>query len=106
MKDWIGKVLDRYGQIVTVWQGADEISGRAFLQPVTERAEQVPEAFPGIGWLDGRLWLYLGQAEVGTDDLLLWNGMEFRVRSSRPYYIGEKPLYWWAALERAREAAE
>jgi hypothetical protein len=32
--------------------------------------------------------------------------MEFRVRSSRPYYIGEQLVYWWASLEQAREAAE
>nr|WP_326186012.1 hypothetical protein [uncultured Oscillibacter sp.] len=106
MRDWIRTVLERYGQAVTVRRADGETSARAFLQPVTERTEQAAEAFPGIGWLDGRLWLYLGQTEVGTDDLVLWNGMEFRVRSGRPYRVGDETLYWWASLERAKEAAE
>lgn len=106
MRDWIQRVLERYGQTVTVEREGEGVSGRAFLQPVAERGEQVPEDFTGIGWLDGRLWLYLGQTEVGAGDLILWNSMEFRVRSSRPYHIGDEPLYWWASLERTKEAAE
>lgn len=106
MKDWIGSVLARYGQTVVVKRKEEMVSGRAFLQPVTEWGEQVPDGFTGIGWLDGRLWLYLGQMEIAPEDALFWNGMEFRVRSSRPYFIGETPLYWWAALEQAKEAAE
>lgn len=106
MRDWIRKVLERYGQSVKVQRAGGKLPARAFLQPVTERAEQASEAFPGIGWLDGRLWLYLGQQEVREEDLILWNGMAFRVRSSRPYHIGDEALYWWASLERAKEAAE
>lgn len=106
MRDWIGAVLERYGQSVTVERGGESVSVRAFLQPVTERNEQVPEDFTGIGWLDGRLWLYLGRMEVEPGDVLIWNGSGYRVRSSRPYYIGAELLYWWAALEQAREAAE
>lgn len=106
MRDWIQAVLERYGQNVTVERGGERVADRAFLQPVAERGEQVPGAVTGIGWLDGRLWLYLGRMEVEPGDMLVWNGSRFRVRSSRPYYVGEELLYWWAALEQAREAAE
>lgn len=106
MRDWVRTVLERYGQNVTVERGGARVLSRAFCQPAEERSEQVPGDFTGIGWLDGRLWLYLGQTKVEPGDLLFWNGFTFRVRSSRPYYIGEEPLYWWAAMERAREAAE
>ena len=79
---------------------------RAFIQPVTERREVDPEVWTNLGAVDGRLWLYLGQKAVENGNRIRWNGMEFRVRSGRPYYVGEMVLYWWASLERAKEAAE
>ena len=59
-----------------------------------------------LGGIDGRLWLYLGKSAVAKNDRICWQDKEFRVRSSRPYYIGEKLMYWWAALEQAKEAAQ
>ena len=106
MRDCIREILDRHGQTVTLLTGEGETAIRAFLQPVTERQEQVPEIMCGIGALDGRLWLYLGQTEVRPGDNILWDGRTFRVRSNREYYMGETPLYWWASLELEREAAE
>ena len=106
MTDWIEEVLARYGQSVTLGDAAGGETVRAFLQPVTERGETVPDAVTPIGWMDGRLWLYLGRTAVEEGDLLLWNGKRFRVRSSRAYAIGETVAYWWASLEQAKEAAE
>lgn len=104
MTEWIREVLARYGQEAVIRTAEGDVPVRAFLQPVTERREQVPGAVTGIGWIDERLWLYLGQAEVAEGDTVLWNGVPFRVRSSRPYYIGETLTHWWAALEREKEA--
>ena len=106
MRDWVRGILTLCGQSVTVETAAGQVSARAFLQPVTQRSEQVPDSFTGIGYVDGRLWLYLGQAAVEAGDRIHWNGRSFQVRSGRPYYIGEQPLYWWASLVEAREAAE
>ena len=75
---------------------------RAFLQPIRERDESVPET-TAAGWLDGRLWLYLGRTAVEAGDTVLWRGRRFRVRSGRPHYIGERLCHWRAVLERARE---
>ena len=47
-----------------------------------------------------------GQENVQPGDQILWDGMLFRVRSSRKYALGEESLYWWASLEQEREAAE
>ena len=106
MKDWIREILDRHGQTVTLETGEGASTAKAFLQPVTSRDEQVPEHVCGIGYLDGRLWMYLGQAEVCPGDGILCGGQRFRVRSSRAYHVGEDLLYWWASLEQEREAAE
>lgn len=102
MRRWIEEILTQYGQEVTVeHEGAAE-TVRAFLQPVTERDEAVPET-AAIGWLDGRLWLYLGRKAVEAGDLVRWNGQRFRARSGRPHYIGDTLCHWRAVLERARE---
>jgi len=106
MNDWIREILNRHGQTVTLKSGGTEAAAKAFLQPVTGRNEQVPEEMCGIGSLDGRLWLYLGQEAVQPGDNILWDNQTFRVRSSRVYHIGDMPLYWWASLEQEREAAE
>ena len=102
----IQDILRRYGQSVTVCLAEGEVTVKAFFQPLKERQEQVPELVNSLGGIDRRLWQYLGQTALRAGDRVLWNGRAFQVRSSRPYYIGETCLYWWASLERAKEAAE
>ena len=84
MTDWVRQVLERYGQDVTVDTADGERTVRAFLQPMTERDERALEE---------------GEA-------LAWEATRFRVRSCRPYYIGNALSHYWAALEQEREAAE
>ena len=103
MTRWVDRILRRYGQEATVERDGAAEAVRAFLQPVRERDESVPET-TAAGWLDGRLWLYLGKAAVRAGDTVLWNGRRFRVRSGRPHYIGTELSHWRAVLERAREA--
>lgn len=103
MTRWVDRILRRYGQEATVERDGATEAVRAFLQAVRERDESVPET-TAVGWLDGRLWLYLGKAAVRAGDTVLWNGRRFRVRSGRPHYIGTELSHWRAVLERAREA--
>ena len=103
MTRWVEDILRKYGQAVTLVRGEERAEARAFLQPVTQRDEAVPE-ISDVGWLDGRLWLYLGREALGAGDRVLWNGQRFRVRSGRPHYIGGTLCHWRAVLERAREA--
>ena len=71
-----------------------------------ERGEAEVTAMTELGSLDGRLWQYLGRRAVAPGDVLRWEGLRFRVRSSRPWYLGSALAYWWASLERAKEAVE
>ena len=107
MTRWVDEILEKYGQEVAIERGGEEEpeTVRAFLQPVRERDEAVPETV-AIGWLDGRLWLYLGRAELKDGDFLQWEGRRFRVRSARPHYIGDALCHWRAVLERARETED
>ena len=104
MKTGWEQVLVRYGQDLTMEPGGQTV--QAFFQPLAEKSEQVPDEMTGIGWLDGRLWLYLGQTALEEGEALAWEATRFRVRSCRPYYIGNALSHYWAALEQEREAAE
>lgn len=103
MTDWVRQVLERYGQDVTVDTADGERTVRAFLQPMTERDERARSDVTSIGWVDGRLWLYLGQTALEEGEALAWEATRFRVRSCRPYYIGNALSHYWAALEQERE---
>ena len=102
MTGWVEEILRRYGQTVTLVRGEDRVQAKAFLQPLRERDEAVPET-ADIGWLDGRRWLYLGREALETGDRVLWKGEGFRVRSGRAHYVGNTLCHWRAVLERARE---
>ena len=91
MTDWVREILERYGQRAVL----EMAEGERDVGTVTE-----------MGWVDGRLWLYLGREEIRPGDTVRWNGMAFQARSSRPYMIGGTLSHWWASLERRREAAE
>ena len=105
MTDWVRQVLERYGQDVTVDTADGERTVRAFLQPMTERDERARSDVTSIGWVDGRLWLYLGTMSLETGDTLRWQERRFQVRSCRPYCLGEQTMVFWAVLEEAKEAA-
>ena len=96
-------ILRRYGQEVILVRRGEEAVVRAFLQPIRQREELEPETAAPIGWLDGRLWLYLGREAAEAGDEVLWSGWRFRVRSGRPHYIGDRLCHRRAVLERARE---
>lgn len=106
MTDRVRQVLDRYGQEITLCREGTETVIRAFLQPAAEKGEQAPDTATALGWMDRRQWLYLGQESLDPGDVLVWKNMGFRVRSCRPYYIGEALSHYWAVLEKEREAAE
>ena len=66
----------------------------------------MPDEVIGIGWLDGRLWLYLGETPVETGEILCWQDRHFRVRSGRSYCLGAQAVVCWAVLEEAKETAD
>ena len=103
---WMRGILERYGQEAVLEGPEGEETIRAFLQPLPEKGEAEVTAMTELGSLDDRLWQYLGQRAVAPGDALRWEGLRLRVRSSRPWYLGSALVYWWASLERAKEAAE
>lgn len=106
MKDWMRALLVDYGQEAVLKREEGDILIRAFLQPVPQKGERVPQEQCGIGALDRRLWMYIGQTQVYPGDRLLWEGQLFRVCTGRTYHMGNEKLYYWGTMEPEREAAE
>ena len=101
----MGEILERYGQTVTLRSRDGEKSVRAFIQPAAARDEIVPGEQTPIGWVDERLWSYIGLAAVEPGDIIRQGNTAYRVRSSRAYWLGDQVHHWWALLETEREAA-
>ena len=99
------RILERYGQSVTLKNKDGEQEIRAFLQPEKAREEGVPGTVTPIGWVDDRLWSYIGLAAVEPGDIIRQGDTAYRVRSSRAYWLGDQVHHWWALLETEREAA-
>ncbi len=77
MTGWVRQVLERYGQKVTVQTGETHGGpcGR-FCSRCRSGSEQAREEATPIGWVDVRLWLYLGQMALEEADTLGWNGCD------------------------------
>lgn len=104
MTDWVKAGLERFGQTAVIRSGdGGERPVRAFLQPVIKQGENLPGDVSSAGWVDGRLWRYIGQEALGEDDLLLWQGLTFRVRSCRAVFFRDALCHWQASLEREKE---
>lgn len=76
---------------------------RAFLQPLPNPNESSPTIPTGLGWVDQRRWLYLGQTELFPGETICWNSMRFHVHSCRAFFVGSTLSHYWASLSLERE---
>ena len=106
MTAWVCGILRRYGQAAVLETPEGETAVQAFLQPAREPRGRALGAATEIGWVDQRLWIYLGREKIGPGDTVRWKDLAFQVRSSRPCYIGQTLSHWWAVLERRWETVE
>ena len=73
---------------------------------MTERDERARSDVTSIGWVDGGCGCIWGRRPWEEGEALAWEATRFRVRSCRPYYIGNALSHYWAALEQELEAVE
>ena len=95
--EWQG-ILSRYGQQVLVRRGEEQVSLRAFLQPVLEKSTPQQEPTP-LGLGSREKFLYLGPPEqpLDLDTFVTCRGREYRVQNAHRVGDGVCP-YWWAVL--------
>lgn len=99
------EALAKFGDRMTLKNQEGEKPIRAFVSPETTLEEVIPGEKTGIGWLDHRLWKYIGLEEVQPGDTIVWLRTAYRVRNSRAYYFNGELHHWWASLDEEREAA-
>ena len=109
MKARFEKLLARYGQSITVTdrRTGEAAAGKAFVQPVLKRREEVPVAVTALGGVSEERWLYLGSAGMALSpgDTVETGGMAFAVQEVRTVWWKDDALYRWAMLRRKKEAA-
>ena len=100
-----GRILEKYGQRVTVCKEGQEegVLCRAFLQPALERRGEGYQTLPTpLGLVRRDQWIYLGGPEVSLDGLgdgyVAWGGHRLSIRAAQPLSLGEELADWWALL--------
>ncbi len=93
------RILEKYGQKVTIRRGEEETHIRAFFQPVAEKA--AGEMPTPLGMAPVGKYLYLGPAEEKLEDAeeLIWEGRTFRFIRNREIPVGDTIFYRWAVAE-------
>lgn len=104
MTGTLKRLLEDYGQKVTICREEGRIETNAFLQPMTGHREQQRQELPTpLGVMRRDQWLYLGDPAVSLADMgggfVLWLGRTLRVRAAQPIYVGETISHWWAVLD-------
>jgi len=106
MTECFETILARYGQEVTVMTDTNNLTVRAFLQPVTEQKKTLPFTVTSLGTVDDRLWIYLGRTALKFGDAVNCGASAYTVRNSAAIQIGDELSHYWAVLEKTGEAAK
>ena len=103
----ISSLMERYGQRVVLWTGADKTEVRAFFQAVRDR--EAGETVTPVGVAPAGKYLYLGPAAASLEgvDALEWGGRRFALWNVRDICLGDTVTHRWAlAVEMDGEAAK
>ena len=103
MKELFSALLRDWAQPVSVLRGTEQISTRAFVQPVRSAARHEKKGHPLGLQLPGEA-VYIGPADLPVDgSSVLCAGVRWRVRRTEEILVGSDALYTWAALTREGE---
>ncbi|MCI2106214.1 MAG: hypothetical protein LKK00_05775 [Intestinimonas sp.] len=105
------RLLDRYGQAVTLHYG---ISGtirtvRALVQPVLTHQEDWRQEVPSpMGVVRKDQFLYFGPANASLDGVtdLSCGGTDYEPQAAQPIQSGRGVSHWWAVLRVRDEEAK
>lgn len=100
--DWVKSVMERYGQTLRIETADATEDVQAFLQPLTENSERVPSAVTSLGWLDTRLWLYLGREKLTDGDAVAWGESDFGCARPGPMAWGTRSFTGGRCWRRKR----
>ena len=96
----VKRLADQYGQDAVIFRrdGA-AVEGKAFVQPVLGRGQEVPQRTPTpLGLAEERRYRYLGNMPLEAGDRVEALGRRFSVRAAEPVHVGGTCSHWWALL--------
>ena len=105
MRNLLQSVFERYGETATVERRGVRTETKAFVQPVRRESADEPFAATPLGAAEGRIWRYLGPAEVeiGMGDLVRTEDARYRVINAAGV-TGPGGIVWrWAVLRPEEE---
>lgn len=110
MRERLERLLDRYGQTVTVAPrgGEEPVEAKAFLQPLRKNREDLPIVPSPLGAVSRQRWLYIGRGclPLSPGDAVEWKGMALVAQETQEVAIGDEILYLRAVLRPEKEERE
>ena len=103
MKALIESILLGYGSLVTIRDGENARTFRAFIQPVTEKGWQnTRKIIASLGQIPRGQYVYIGPAETELVEgqILEARRQQYVVRRCETVYLAEEAMYVWALLTK------
>ena len=99
------RMLEQYGQKVTLCREKEDREIRAFFQSVREKKPGESPSPLGVG--PEGLYLYLGPAGESLENVtgISWDGRFFEILRQRAVLIGDRVFYQWALCRERDEVA-
>ena len=101
----IGRLLQRYGDLVEIRGEEQALQVNAWIQPLRYKNKMyLSGTYLPDGYLDGGHFLYLGPAEarldqMPSDTMLSRQGVRYRIQRAEPIWFANEILYIWAILQ-------
>ena len=96
--------LQNYGNDITVCDGSQTYSGKAFIAPLRYKNRvYIGNKFTESGINDGGRYSYIGPPDIRLDmmdsnTVVLFNGEEYCVKRAELFVCKNTPIYMWAVL--------
>ena len=103
----IGKILQKYGTLLTLCRGAESWAVKAFFQPVRSKSWEASDAdYSPLGEIPRGRYVYIGplQPEAAAGDTVMLDGKAYLMRRSEVIRGEKGPAYCWGlCLEKGGE---
>ena len=110
IQEKIRRMLERYGDPVSIKNGSCAKTAKAFIQPLRHRAyPYINEKLIPAGLFDKSCKLYIGEKSnrlKAGESTVCCNGTEYTVVADEEYLVGGEPLYVWAILRPSHSLEE
>ena len=98
----VDREIGRYGSTVTINQGGNRISTRAFLEPLRYRNKiYIGGEYRTLGLLRREKYLYVGKSIhrlVENKSVIETQDNKYIVKRCETYFVKDTPVYEWAIL--------